>query len=285
MAIMARPQGSSAKENVQVVVRVRPISSKELKAADTAVVTADEARKEVHVPLNPKRSTQYRTYSFDHVFGPTTTQQHLYDVMCRPIVDEVLQGFNCTIFAYGQTGTGKTFTMEGSRDLKRSLHFNAGVIPRSIKTIFQYLESNAEEYTVQVSHLELYNEAISDLLSSSTKDDGLRIYEEVNKGTYVSALTELIVEKEEDIFAILERSSKRRKTAETQMNKTSSRSHSLFTITIHLRTKTADDDEGMLRVGKLNLVDLAGSENISRSGRSHVNRRQRACMRVGHNRS
>lgn len=119
-------QASAGRENVQVAVRVRPISSRELKASDGSVVTTDESSCEVYIPVNPKRSTHCKTYTFDSVFGPTTTQLQLYDSVCKPVVEEVLQGFNCTIFAYGQTGTGKTFTMEGQRDSKKSLHFNAG---------------------------------------------------------------------------------------------------------------------------------------------------------------
>mmetsp|Transcript_11723 Transcript_11723/g.48718 ORF Transcript_11723/g.48718 Transcript_11723/m.48718 type:complete len:937 (-) Transcript_11723:1622-4432(-) len=269
-----RGKESPENGNVKVVVRVRPITQKELEALETPVIEADENRNELNVSMSAKRASQCKSYPFDNVFGPTTTQQHLFETVCRPVVDEVLQGYNCTIFAYGQTGTGKTFTMEGLSKSKKAIHFNAGIIPRSIKAIFEYLNKNSEDYTVQVSHLELYNEALSDLLSPNDKDQNLKIYEETSKGTYVSSLTDVIVEKEEDIFSILEMSSKRRKTAETLMNKTSSRSHSIFTITIHLQDKTSEGGESMLRVGKLNLVDLAGAENISRSGAVGVRSRE-----------
>lgn len=158
-----------------------------------------------------------------------------------------MEGFNCTVFAYGQTGTGKTHTMEGSRVLDGEYPHrderNAGLLPRAVQHIFIKLyRSGVEEYSVRISHLELYNEHITDLLVCGTEDpEKLRIYDDEKTGTFVSGLTEVTVESEEEVMQILERSAKKRITAETEMNKFSSRSHSIFSITIHSKTASASD--------------------------------------------
>ncbi len=208
------------------------------------------------------------------VFGPETTQHRLYAQAIHPIVEEVLEGFNCTIFAYGQTGTGKTFTMEGgerdrgSQPESPNLETNsAGVIPRAINHIFQYLEQTNTDYTVKCSFLELYNEETTDLLAVGGNDNPvqnkLRIMED-RGGVIIHGLEEIVVRSEKDIYTLLDRGSSQRKTAETLLNKQSSRSHSVFVITVHMRE--LNDGEEVIKTGKLYLVDLAGSENISRSG-------------------
>lgn len=221
---------------------------------------------------HPLRHTQ--------VFGPDTSQHRLYAQAIHPIVEEVLEGFNCTIFAYGQTGTGKTFTMEGgerdrgSQPESPNLETNsAGVIPRAINHIFQYLEQTNTDYTVKCSFLELYNEETTDLLAvggnngNGNNDSGvqnkLRIMED-RGGVIIHGLEENVVRNEKDIYTLLDRGSAQRKTAETLLNKQSSRSHSVFIITVHMRE--LNDGEEVIKTGKLYLVDLAGSENISRSG-------------------
>lgn len=134
-----RGKESPENGNVKVVVRVRPITQKELEALETPVIEADENRNELNVSMSAKRASQCKSYPFDNVFGPTTTQQHLFETVCRPVVDEVLQGYNCTIFAYGQTGTGKTFTMEGLSKSKKAIHFNAGTGGQINFSAFQML--------------------------------------------------------------------------------------------------------------------------------------------------
>ena len=209
-----------------------------------------------------------RTYHFDKIFAPDTTQQRLYDCAVAPIVDEVLQGFNCTIFAYGQTGTGKTHTMTG--DIGDSAHMSdgAGVIPRAVAQIFNYLESigGSSEYTVKCCFLELYNEEITDLLAPNgpTEAPKVRILED-RTGVVMQGLEEPHVKTAADIFTVLETGNARRRTAETLLNKQSSRSHSVFIVTVSVREVLAEGEE-VIRVGKLYLVDLAGSENVSRSG-------------------
>ncbi|MBA0565092.1 hypothetical protein Golob_009984, partial [Gossypium lobatum] len=208
------------------------------------------------------------------VFGPSSQQKELFELAVSPIVNEVLEGYNCTIFAYGQTGTGKTYTMEGgARKKNGEFPSDAGVIPRAVKQIFDILEAQSAEYSMKVTFLELYNEEITDLLASeeTTKfiDDKskkpIALMEDGKGGVFVRGLEEELVTTANEIYKILEKGSAKRRTAETLLNKQSSRSHSIFSITIHIKECTPEGEE-MIKCGKLNLVDLAGSENISRSG-------------------
>ncbi|XP_021766534.1 kinesin-like protein KIN-5C [Chenopodium quinoa] len=265
--------------NVQVILRCRPFSDEELRNNAPQVVTCNDYQREVAVSQNIAGKHFDRVFAFDKVFGPTSQQRELYDQAITPIVNEVLEGFNCTIFAYGQTGTGKTYTMEGDCKKNKSgpngeLPIGAGVIPRAIKQIFDTLESQNAEYSVKVTFLELYNEEITDLLapeeiSKAALEDRqkkqLPLMEDGKGGVLVRGLEEEIVTSASEIFTLLERGSAKRRTAETLLNKQSSRSHSLFSITIHIKEATPEGEE-LIKCGKLNLVDLAGSENISRSG-------------------
>lgn len=200
------------------------------------------------------------------VFGCDSTQEKLFKQAIVPIVHEVMDGFNCTIFAYGQTGTGKTYTMEGGpreSDDGRKLSAQAGVIPRSIKQVFDTIEANNMDSTVKVSFLELYNEELTDLLAASDDDSKkLRLLED-KSGVVVQGLEEAIVRSATEIYQVLDRGTAKRRTAATLLNNRSSRSHSIFTITIHMK-ETTPEGEDVIKIGKLNLVDLAGSENISR---------------------
>ncbi|XP_028784778.1 kinesin-like protein KIN-5C [Neltuma alba] len=265
--------------NVQVLLRCRPFSEEELRNNAPQVITCNDYTREVAVSQNIAGKHIDRVFTFDKVFGPSAKQKDLYDQAIIPIVNEVLEGFNCTIFAYGQTGTGKTYTMEG--DCKRSksglngeLPPDAGVIPRAVKQIFDTLESQNAEYSVKVTFLELYNEEITDLLApdeiskvalEEKQKKQLPLMEDGKGGVLVRGLEEEIVTSATEIFTLLERGSAKRRTAETLLNKQSSRSHSLFSITIHIKEPTPEGEE-LIKCGKLNLVDLAGSENISRSG-------------------
>ena len=260
--------GEDAEVNVQVILRCRPVSKQEKTQRLQPVVKCCEATREVTVTQQIANKQIGRTFTFDRVFGTSTTQADVYDAAITPIVSEVLDGFNCTIFAYGQTGTGKTYTMEGDIERNaetRKLCETAGVIPRAIKQIFETLESAGSEYSVKVSYLELYNERITDLLGICEDTADHQLCEDGRGGVIVRGLEDEIVKNSDEIFQVLERGTARRRTAETKLNKESSRSHSVFTVTIHIKETTPEGDE-MIKCGKLNLVDLAGSENISRSG-------------------
>ncbi|VFQ91454.1 unnamed protein product [Cuscuta campestris] len=260
--------------NVQVILRCRPLSDEETRIHTPVVISCNESRREVLAVQSIANKQIDRTFVFDKVFGPASKQKDLFNTAICPIVFEVLEGYNCTIFAYGQTGTGKTYTMEGgARKKNGEFPSDAGVIPRAVKQIFDILEAQNAEYNMKVTFLELYNEEISDLLapeeSSRFIDDKskkpIALMEDGKGGVFVRGLEEEIVCTANEIYKILEKGSAKRRTAETLLNKQSSRSHSIFSITIHIKECTPEGEE-VIKCGKLNLVDLAGSENISRSG-------------------
>ncbi|WJX18262.1 Kinesin-like protein KIN-5B, variant 2 [Trifolium repens] len=268
-------QDKDRETNVQVLLRCRPLSDDEQKSNVPKVVSCNENKREVIVMQTVANKQVDRVFNFDKVFGPKSQQRSIYDQAIAPIVNEVLDGFNCTVFAYGQTGTGKTYTMEGGmRNKGGDLTAEAGVIPRAVRQIFDILEAQNADYSMKVTFLELYNEEITDLLSP--EDNSPRpIEERVKKpvalmedgkgSVLLRGLEEESVYSVNEIYALLERGASKRRTAETLLNKRSSRSHSVFTITVYVK-ETVIGDEELIKCGKLNLVDLAGSENILRSG-------------------
>ncbi|XP_071090548.1 kinesin-like protein KIF11-A [Haliotis cracherodii] len=270
MPLYKKPE-KEKNQNIQVAVRCRPINGIEKKQGSYAVVDTNGDKKEVTVKERLGVSTHTKTFTFDHVFPPHCKQLDVYHSIVTPIIDEVLLGYNCTVFAYGQTGTGKTFTMEGDRSEDPNISWEddplAGVIPRTMYHIFEKLQNQEVEFSVRVSFLELYNEELFDLLGSSEDPLRLRIYEDSTKkgSVIISGLEDVVVRSKDEVYAILERGARRRQTAATLMNATSSRSHSVFSVTIHIKENTVDGEE-LLKTGKLYLVDLAGSENIGRSG-------------------
>ncbi|XP_072859843.2 kinesin-like protein KIF11 isoform X1 [Pogona vitticeps] len=275
---MASVGGSEKEENIQVVVRCRPFSMSEHKANSYPVVECEHARKEVTVctgGVTDKRSR--KTYTFDMVFGAQAKQIDVYRSVVCPILDEVLMGYNCTVLAYGQTGTGKTFTMEGERSPNEEYTWEedslAGVIPRTLHQIFEKLAKNGTEFSVKVSLLEIYNEELFDLLNPSSEvGERLQMFDDPRnkRGVIIKGLEEVTVHNKDEVYQILERRAAKRTIAATMLNQYSSRSHSVFAVTLHMKETTADGEE-LVKFGKLNLVDLAGSENIGRSGA--VNRR------------
>jgi len=200
---------------------------------------------------------QGKNFAFDQVFTPEQSTEEVYRAVVSPLIDEVLNGLNCTVFAYGQTGTGKTYTIEGLSDKRE--HF--GVIPRAVNQIFDTLSEKTTQYKIKVSFLELYNEEAFDLLGNEiTEKVKLRIYGD-ETFVKIDGLAEETIHSADQIHEILKRGSVKRQTAATILNAHSSRSHSIFTISIF--AKDANDPR---LLGKLNAVDLAGSENIARSG-------------------
>ncbi|XP_070569562.1 kinesin-like protein KIF11-B [Ptychodera flava] len=261
------PKEKPRETNVQVAVRCRPLNEQE--KSQQTVISVNDKKNQVNVGCDIPGKSFKKTFSFDKVFGPHAKQIDVYKSVVVPIVDEVLQGYNCTIFAYGQTGTGKTFTMEGERSADTSIAWDedplAGIIPRTLHQLFETLQRMNVEFSVRVSFLEIYQEELFDLLGDG--DSKLRMYEDnVKKGSVViSGLEERPVHDKNEVFHILEIGWKKRQTAATKMNDHSSRSHAVFTILVHIK-EVANDGEEMVKCGKLYLVDLAGSENIGRSG-------------------
>lgn len=185
------------------------------------------------------------------------------------IIPQMLAGYNCTIFAYGQTGTGKTYTMSGDmNDTLGMLSDAAGIIPRALHALFNKLELSDAESSVKCSFIELYNEELRDLISAEDNPK-LKIYEDNSKrghaGTFVQGMEESHIKSAVDGIKLLQEGSYKRQVAATKCNDLSSRSHTVFTVTVYIK-RTADNGEDYISAGKLNLVDLAGSENIQRSG-------------------
>lgn len=264
-------RGEGAGQNIQVFVRCRPLNNTEKAARSYSVVDVPNHRE---ISVKEKAlSSLTKTFQFDRVFGPNSKQLDVYRSVVEPLIKQVMTGYNCTVFAYGQTGTGKTFTMEGGegRDDPGTTWENdptAGIVPRALAQLFDELRIQQEaEFSVRVSYLELYNEEIFDLLSAADDTTRLRLYEDSTKkgSVIIQGLEEVQVHSKSEVYQILEKGSFKRKTAETLMNAHSSRSHTVFTVTVHMKESSVEGEE-VLRIGKLNLVDLAGSENIGRSG-------------------
>lgn len=174
----------------------------------------------------------------------------------------MLEGYNGTIFAYGQTGTGKTHTMSGKEDDNKE----RGIMPRSFDDIFKSIQGDSvkTQFLVRASYLEIYNEEIRDLLSKNPKNK-LELHEKPDTGVYVRDLSYFAVKGVDEIREVMTIGMKNRSVRATNMNDTSSRSHSLFQITVE-RSELGADGKQHIRVGKLNMVDLAGSERLSKTG-------------------
>ncbi|XP_050073089.1 kinesin-like protein Klp61F [Anopheles maculipalpis] len=256
-------------QNVQVYVRVRPVNSRERLIRSMEVVEVVSTR-ELHLKSSYTDSRTSKKFTFDRTFAPNSKQHEVYQGVVAPYIEEVLSGFNCTVFAYGQTGTGKTFTMVGEEEPELSAAWEddtqIGIIPRAVNHLFDELRMTELEFSMRISYLELYNEELCDLLS---KDDTvkIRIFDDVQKkgSVIVQGLEEIPVHSKDDVYKLLAKGQERRKTASTLMNAQSSRSHTIFSIIVHIKENGIDGEE-MLKIGKLNLVDLAGSENISKAG-------------------
>ncbi|NXM09345.1 KIF3B protein, partial [Tyrannus savana] len=256
---MSKPKSS---ESVRVVVRCRPMNSKEKTASYEKVVNVDVKLGQVSVK-NPRGASHElpKTFTFDAVYDWNSKQVELYDETFRPLVDSVLQGFNGTIFAYGQTGTGKTYTMEGVRGDPEK----RGVIPNSFDHIFTHISrSQNQQYLVRASYLEIYQEEIRDLLSKD-QSKRLELKERPDTGVFVKDLTTVVTKSVKEIEHIMNLGNQNRSVGATNMNEHSSRSHAIFQITIEC-SELGLDGENHIRVGKLNLVDLAGSERQAKTG-------------------
>lgn len=258
--------------NIHVVVRCRGRNDREVRENSGVVVDVQSAR-EVSIQTGPLALSN-KTYSFDRVFGAEADQSMVYDQVVSPILEEALSGYNCTIFAYGQTGTGKTYTMSGDvSDNYGTFAHDAGIIPRALYRMFLALEAEESEYSVKCSFIELYNEELRDLIS---KDDErkVKIFEDSSrKGIIIQGMEEAYIKDATEGLKLLQDGSHKRQVAATKCNDLSSRSHTVFTITVHVKEVSSNGEE-YLRIGKLNLVDLAGSENISRSGAENKRARE-----------
>lgn len=217
---------SKPKETVKVAIRCRPMSTKEKASNFAQIVNVNQETGEIFVtkPTAPEKPKQY---TFDYSYGQKSTQKQVYEQCASQIILSVLEGYNGTVFAYGQTGTGKTWTMEGERKSSS----DKGIIPRSFEHIFKAINGTPDkQFLVTVSMLELYNEEVRDLL----KGDGqkLKLKQDENGTVYVDGLGQTEVKSDKDCMKLLDKGSGNKEVASTDMNARSSRSHSIFTITI-----------------------------------------------------
>lgn len=245
-------------ESVQVVVRCRPLSGKEQKEGSISVVNVFQNRGVIEIAHNQDtRNENRKVFTYDAVYNSASTQKTVYDEVVRPLVSSVLEGFNCCVFAYGQTGTGKTFTMEGDHD-----DFElSGIIPRSFEQIWSHIyRAKNSNFLVAVSYLEIYMEELRDLLKPNKKHLELREHEKY--GTYVPNLHSILCQSAQDMENVMNHGNKNRTVGFTNMNEHSSRSHAIFMIKIEM----CETESNTIKIGKLNLIDLAGSERQSKSG-------------------
>ncbi|XP_077393947.1 kinesin family member 3Cb [Festucalex cinctus] len=246
-------------ESIRVVVRCRPPSNKEATAEKgTSVLEVDTelGRISVRNPSAPPGEPA-KEFTFNSVFGWGSTQCEVYDDAVRPLVDSVLLGFNGTVFAYGQTGTGKTWTMRGvPADPEKR-----GVIPNAFHHIFAHISrTRGHKYLVRSSYLEIYQEEIRDLLLESGRK--LELKESPEEGVYVKDLSWVVTKDPAEMHHLLTLGDRSRSVGSTEANRRSSRSHAIFAVTVECGAESEDP----VRVGRLNMVDLAGSERQSRTG-------------------
>ena len=210
---------------------------------------------------------QGRTHSFtlDRVFGPTATTALVFDHSVRPIVESAMDGYHASVFAYGQTNTGKTYTMSGTKE-------NPGIVPLAVEDCFRLIDTldTPREYLLRVSFLEIYNEQIIDLLT--TNPQPVRIFETNNGDVVVRGLSEEVVSSPAQVFSLICQGETRRQVGSTNMNKHSSRSHTIFRIWIESRS--TEQPHSNVRVSSLSLVDLAGSESIRLTGSTGERRKE-----------
>lgn len=260
-------KGKEHKGNVIVSVRVRPDN-----ANREATTTEGEWMVDGRRSLIAFRGKEGGDYVYDNVFGTYDDNAKVYDSAAKRLVRRVMEGYHGTVFAYGMTGTGKTFSMQGTMS-------SPGVIPLAITDIFSYIrETPHREFLLRVSYLEIYNEKIHDLLAAPANGNGavqeeIKLREDSRRGVYASPLKEEIVQSPTQLLRVIHRGDMARRTGSTQWNARSSRSHAVVQIVVESRERVAGGNSqenkriGMLpsgvRVSTLSLIDLAGSERAA----------------------
>jgi len=264
------------KGNVIVSVRVRPDTS----GGDISKV-AGEWMVDGRRSLISYKGGEGGDFRYDNVFSPHDHNSRVYDAAAKRLVRRVMEGYHGTVFAYGMTGTGKTFSMQGTAQ-------SPGVIPLSITDIFSYIRENPErEFLLRVSYLEIYNERIYDLLSPNAggvgapQQEEIKLREDSKRGVYAAPLKEEIVQSPTQLLRVIARGDQARRTGSTQFNARSSRSHAVVQIVVESRERAGSDTKnglpGGVLVSTLSLIDLAGSEKAAetkerRTEGSHINK-------------
>ncbi|KAK4683958.1 kinesin family member 5, partial [Tremellales sp. Uapishka_1] len=245
--------------NIKVVCRFRPMNRMEVEArSEDCMDISEDATSVVMKNSTSLAGPEKDGFTFDRVFDTDSRQAEIFDWGVKGIVEDVMSGFNGTLFCYGQTGSGKTFTMMGADIENPALK---GLIPRIVEQIFASILSadSSIEYTVKVNYMEIYMEKIKDLLAP--QNDNLSIHEDKARGVYVKGLTDVYVGSEAEVYKVMRAGGASRAVSSTQMNAESSRSHSILMVGIH----QSNTESGSQKSGSLYLVDLAGSEKASRS--------------------
>ncbi|XP_023138695.2 kinesin heavy chain isoform X2 [Amphiprion ocellaris] len=240
---------ANAECNIKVLCRFRPLNQSEIIRGDK------------FIPIFQGEDTVIlggKSYVFDQVFPTNTTQEQVYNTCAKQIVKDVLGGYNGTIFAYGQTSSGKTHTMEGNLHDPKGM----GIIPRIAEDIFEHIFAMDEnlEFHIKVSYFEIYLDKIRDLLDVTKTN--LSVHEDKYRVPYVKGCTERFVTSPEEVMDVIDEGKANRHVAVTNMNEHSSRSHSIFLINI--KQENVETEQQL--IGKLYLVDLAGSEKVSKTG-------------------
>ncbi|RXM32331.1 Kinesin-like protein KIF27 [Acipenser ruthenus] len=257
---------------VKVAVRIRPLLPKEILHNQQVCVRVVPNTQQVIMGKD-------RAFTFDFVFGQKSLQNELYVTCIKPLVLSLIEGYNVTVFAYGQTGSGKTYTIGGGHVVSSSDE-EKGIIPRAIQEIFHSIsENNNRDFTVKVSYIEVYKEELRDLLELETSFKDMHIREDEKGNTVIVGAKESLVKTADEVISLLESGNAARHTGTTQMNEHSSRSHTVFTITVGQEGSKSEADqlhEGQAESGprdsfqlissKFHFVDLAGSERAAKTG-------------------
>ncbi|XP_037626219.1 kinesin-like protein KIF1A isoform X12 [Sebastes umbrosus] len=255
--------------SVKVAVRVRPFNSREIGKESKCIIQMTGNTTTIN---NPKQLKDNKSFNFDYSYWSHTSpedinyasQMQVYKDIGVEMLQHAFEGYNVCIFAYGQTGAGKSYTMMGKQDVKDQ----QGIIPLLCEDLFTKFNDNADNsksYSVEVSYMEIYCERVRDLLNPKNKGN-LRVREHPLMGPYVEDLSKLAVTSYNDISDLMDSGNKARTVAATNMNETSSRSHAVFNIIFTQKRLDAETDNTSEKVSKISLVDLAGSERADSTG-------------------
>ncbi|NXP45316.1 KIF1B protein, partial [Heliornis fulica] len=255
--------------SVKVAVRVRPFNSRETSKESKCIIQMQGNSTSIINPKNPKEAP--KSFSFDYSYWSHTSpedpcfasQNRVYNDIGKEMLLHAFEGYNVCIFAYGQTGAGKSYTMMGKQEESQ-----AGIIPQLCEELFEKINDNSNEemsYSVEVSYMEIYCERVRDLLNPKNKGN-LRVREHPLLGPYVEDLSKLAVTSYTDIADLMDAGNKARTVAATNMNETSSRSHAVFTIVFTQKKHDTETNLSTEKVSKISLVDLAGSERADSTG-------------------
>ena len=251
-------------DNIKVAVRCRPMNKREKELKCKTVVNVDPPNRQIFL-LKQETNTN-KPFTFDFTYAEDVRQAEVYQDIGYPLVESVIEGYNGTVFAYGQTGCGKTFSMEGvpsDPELR-------GIIPNSFEHIFDKIASSdssdksGTKYLVRAGYIEIYNEQIRDLLSSNPLES-CNLRQDPNKGVYVENLTMVTVKSSVETMKLMTKGQKSRVVASTEMNAVSSRSHAIFMVRVETSIYDPVTKKNKIKAGKLNLVDLAGSERQTKT--------------------